>query len=234
MKLHNDKFVKDWEQLRLRAYMPTPKDVPTIGWGHTKGVKMGDEITKAQAVQMFNKDIASAEDTVNRLVKVLMTQNQFDALVSFVHNLGETNFRSSTLLRRLNAGKYEECAAQFGRWIYQKKTVLRGLVRRRAAEAELFLLPRSMPTQSRHLYASSPLRLDETSAKPATETLKGLGKSTEVVLGSTTAVVASVGVLNEQLSVLPEVVKTIIFVGLLAAGAYVVYNRLKARKDGVR
>lgn len=230
MQLHNDKFIKDWEQLRLKAYMPTKNDRPTIGWGHTRGVEMRDVISRGMAEEYFREDIAGAESAVNRLVKVRLTQNQFDALVSFVHNLGETNFASSTLLRRLNESKYDETAAQFGRWIYQKKVVLKGLVRRRASEADLFLSsgdprpPPSTPTE----------RVDETSAKPATEVLKSLHTSVETVAGSVTAIGAAIGLANEQLSVLPEVVKLMLLVGLLGAGAVMVYNRLKARNEGVR
>lgn len=146
MKTKNIELIKESEGLRLKAYMPTKNDRPTIGYGHTKGVKMGMTITKAQAEQYLRDDLAWAENAVNRLVKVKLNQNQFDALVSFVFNLGEANFASSTLLRKLNTGDYEGAANQFPRWNKQRTKsgsleVLDGLTIRRDKERKLFLSP---------------------------------------------------------------------------------------------
>lgn len=140
-QLENENLIKKWESLELKAYLPTPNDVWTIGWGHTKGVKRGMTITRHQAQRFFEEDVQWAEDAVNKLVKVPLNQNQFDALVSFVFNIGETNFRNSTLLRKLNRKDYEGAANEFPRWKHQKGKVLRGLVRRRAEEMEIFLDP---------------------------------------------------------------------------------------------
>jgi len=139
MKIHNLGIIKKSEGLRLEAYLPTPNDVPTIGYGHTKGVKMGQHITINQAEQFLLEDVAWASDAVNRLVKVKLTQNQFDALVSFVFNVGATAFSKSTLLRLLNAGDYKGAADQFLRWNKQAGKVLRGLDTRRKEERALFL-----------------------------------------------------------------------------------------------
>lgn len=141
MKLKKDSLIKKWEELRLVAYMPTPNDRWTIGWGHTEGVYQGMKISKEQAQKLFEEDVAWAEDAVNKLVKVPLNQNQFDALVSFVFNIGEPNFRGSTMLRKLNKGDYDGAADEFPKWKYQKRKVLRGLVRRRAEEMEVFLDP---------------------------------------------------------------------------------------------
>jgi lysozyme len=121
--------------------MPTPNDVPTIGWGHTKGVKMGDSCTIMQADEWLREDCRDAENEVNRCVRAIITQNQFDALVSFVFNIGGPNFRASTLLSKLNSGDYAGAAAQFPRWNKQGGVVLNGLTRRRAQEMALFLKP---------------------------------------------------------------------------------------------
>lgn len=139
MKIHNLDIIKKSEGLRLEAYLPTPNDVPTIGYGHTKGVKMGQRITAKQAEQFLLEDVAWASDAVNRLVKVNLTQNQFDALVSFVFNVGATAFAGSTLLRLLNAGDYKGAADQFLRWNKQAGKVLKGLDTRRKEERALFL-----------------------------------------------------------------------------------------------
>ncbi len=139
MKTVNIECIKEHEGLRLEAYMPTPKDVPTIGYGHTKGVKMGQKITKEQAEQFLREDLDWSEKAVSKLVKVTLKQNQFDALVSLVFNIGETNFSKSSVLRFLNAGNYQKAADSFLLWNKQKGTVLKGLVNRRQKERELFL-----------------------------------------------------------------------------------------------
>lgn len=139
MKTKNLDIIKLHEGLHLDAYLPTPNDVPTIGYGHTKGVKLGQRITVLQANQFLQEDIAWAEDAVNSLVKVRLNQNQFDALVSFVFNIGATAFEKSTLLRLLNSGDYTGAANQFPRWNKQNGKVLNGLTKRRKEEQALFL-----------------------------------------------------------------------------------------------
>lgn len=139
MKTKNVNIIKKHEGLRLEAYLPTPNDVWTIGYGHTHTTKQGMKITEAQAEKLLYRDLAWAEDTVNDLVKVPLTQNQFDALVSFVFNVGAGAFSKSTLLRFLNTGDYTNAAAQFLRWNKQKGRVLNGLTKRRDDERRLFL-----------------------------------------------------------------------------------------------
>jgi GH24 family phage-related lysozyme (muramidase) len=139
MKINNISLIKKHEGLRLEAYLPTPNDVWTIGYGHTHTTKQGMKITEKQAEALLRKDIAWAEKAVNNLVVVPLTQNQFDALVSFVFNVGEGAFSTSTLLRLLNSGDYNGAANQFLRWNKQKGRVLNGLTKRREEERKLFL-----------------------------------------------------------------------------------------------
>jgi lysozyme len=130
-------LIKAHEGLRLDAYL-CPAGVPTIGYGHTYNVKMGDRITEEQAEKFLIGDLIVAETEVNRYGFDL-TQNQFDALVSFVFNVGAGNFRSSTLLKRLKANPNDpDIANQFKRWVYGGGKVLPGLVRRRNEEAKLY------------------------------------------------------------------------------------------------
>lgn len=139
-------LIKRFEQLRLVAYLPTADDVPTIGWGHTAGVKLGDRCTEAQAEIWLLADCRGSEDAVNSLVKVPLTQGQFDALVSFVFNVGPDidadtiaeGLGDSTLLKKLNSGDYAGAANEFPRWNKQNGKVLRGLTLRREAERQLF------------------------------------------------------------------------------------------------
>ena len=142
-------LIKKFEGLKLKAYLPTPNDVPTIGYGHTKTAKMGTKITKKEATALLVQDLAWCENAVGRAVKVPLTQSQYDALCSFTYNLGETNLRSSTLLKVLNKGDYEEAANQLLRWDKQGKKTLLGLTRRREAEKAMFLSEPNVTTQAK-------------------------------------------------------------------------------------
>ena len=130
-------LIKSFEGCRTEAYQDAV-GVWTIGYGHTIDVKEGMTITQHQCDVMLEVDIETYENYVKKQVKVSLTQNQFDALVSWVYNLGPTNLRKSTLLKVLNAGKYEEVPYQMKRWIHADGKILKGLVLRREAEAELF------------------------------------------------------------------------------------------------
>lgn len=130
-------LIKHFEGCRLEAYK-CPAGVWTIGYGHTKGVKEGDAIEQEAAEAFLIEDLEAFEQAVARLVKVPITQQQFDALVSFTFNLGAGNLAASTLLRKLNNYQYAEVPEQMMRWVKAGGQVLDGLVRRRAAEAALF------------------------------------------------------------------------------------------------
>lgn len=129
--------IQRYETLRLKAYLPTPNDVWTIGYGHTRGVAPGLTCVEEQAVAWLFEDCAEAMAAVNEVTAPL-TQNQYDALVSFVFNVGAGAFRASTMRRLLEAKEYALAAGQFQRWNKQKGVVLNGLTKRRAEEAALF------------------------------------------------------------------------------------------------
>ena len=131
-------MIKSYEGLRLTAYFPTPDDVLTIGYGHTKTAKPGMTITMHEADLLLLDDIHWVEAVVNTYVKVTLNQNQYDALCSFVYNIGGTQFKKSTLLRKLNEMDYVGASYQFKRWNKQNGKVLKGLSRRRKVESELF------------------------------------------------------------------------------------------------
>lgn len=131
-------LIKKFEGLRTNAYL-CPAGILTIGYGHTSGVSPGDKITGQQADEYLREDVLVAEITVNTNVTVDMSQGQFDALVSFVFNLGAGNFVKSTLLTKLNDGDYAGAADEFPRWVNAGGKPLAGLVKRRAAERSLFL-----------------------------------------------------------------------------------------------
>jgi len=130
-------LIKRFEGVKLKAYRDSV-GIPTIGYGHTHAVKDGDVITGQQADEFLREDLAVAELAVNTNVRVPISQGQFDAMVSFVFNLGAGNFVKSTLLKKLNAGDYDGASAEFGRWVQAGGKTLPGLVKRRAAEREMF------------------------------------------------------------------------------------------------
>lgn len=136
-------LIKISEGLETSAYPDPGNRVTgepwTIGYGHTRGVRRGDTCTEAQATQWLRQDLHAAEGAVRHLVDVPLMQGQFDALASFVFNVGPAAFGNSTLLRLLNAGDAIGAAEQFKRWNRGASGVLPGLVTRRAAERDLFL-----------------------------------------------------------------------------------------------
>ena len=135
-------LIKEFEGLRLHAYQDSA-GVWTIGWGHTGDVRRGQSITVHQAEALLALDIGIAAAAVNRHVEAPLSQNMFDALVSFTFNLGERRLAESTLLKKLNLRDYAAAAAEFGKWVKAtikgKKVTLPGLVRRRAAERAMFV-----------------------------------------------------------------------------------------------
>jgi lysozyme len=140
MKVSNNgiNLIKRFEGLELKSYKDSV-GILTIGYGHTHAVKAGDVITGEQADAFLREDLQVAELTVNTNVKVKLTQGQFDALVSFVFNLGSGNFVKSTLIKKLNAGDYAGAVDEFSKWVNAGGKKLPGLVKRRAAEREVFL-----------------------------------------------------------------------------------------------
>jgi len=127
------------EGLRLTAYQDSV-GIWTVGYGHTgSDVRRGLTITEEQAVDLLRRDIATAAAAVNKLVTVGLSQNQFDALVDFVFNLGSARLAGSKLLRKVNAGDFAGAAEQFLVWVRAGNQVLPGLVTRRRAERAMFL-----------------------------------------------------------------------------------------------
>ncbi|PHM49960.1 lysozyme [Xenorhabdus miraniensis] len=133
--------LKSYEGLKLKAY-PDPAtgaEPWTIGYGHTKGVKPGQVITAQQAEAFLYQDLLPIYDAIHRLVKVSLTQGQFDALCSFIFNLGIGNFTYSTLLKKLNVGDYQGAAREFLKWDRADGRKIPDLLRRRESEQQTFL-----------------------------------------------------------------------------------------------
>lgn len=139
-------IIKESESLKLKAYI-CPAGKLTIGYGHTKKVTPGMVISSLQAEQLLSEDVTSAEADLNKLLKKQLTQNQYDALVDFVFNLGAQKLATSTLLKLVNADPNNAVIpAEFLKWVYATnpktglKEKLPGLVTRREKEAKLYSL----------------------------------------------------------------------------------------------
>lgn len=131
-------LIKQFEGLRLTSYQDQV-GVWTIGYGHTgQSVHAALTITQDCADEYLHADVSGAVDCVNREVAVDISQNQFDALVDFVFNLGCQALKGSTLLAYLNAGRDADAAGQFQRWDHAGGVEVPGLLARRQAEARLF------------------------------------------------------------------------------------------------
>ena len=144
MKVSNKgiELIKKYEGLILSPYK-CPAGILTIGYGHTSTVKAGMCINKEMAEILLKEDLKTVEKTIKKYVGPALTQNQFDALASFIYNVGSGNFTRSTLLKRLNDEKYNEAADELLRWTKARQPggmkELPGLVKRRKEERKLFL-----------------------------------------------------------------------------------------------
>lgn len=130
-------IVRKFEGCKLTAYL-CPAGIPTIGYGHTHNVKLGDTCTQQQADEWLEDDFFYATSDVKAVVKVPLTDNQLDALASFVFNLGVRKLIQSTLLKKLNAKDYTGAANEFDKWVFAAGKKLNGLIARRAEEKKLF------------------------------------------------------------------------------------------------
>tara|TARA_R100001460_G_scaffold4971_4_gene13992 strand:- start:746 stop:1183 length:438 start_codon:yes stop_codon:yes gene_type:complete len=130
-------LIKHFEGCELEAYK-CAAGVWTIGYGHIKTAEEGMVISQSYADELLEGEIVEYEDYVNTAVTAPLSQDQFDALVSWTFNLGNGNLNASTMLKVLNRGEYEEVPNQMKRWNKAGGKVLEGLIRRREAEANLF------------------------------------------------------------------------------------------------
>ncbi|HEY6044933.1 MAG TPA: lysozyme [Nitrosospira sp.] len=122
------------EDYRPAAYLPTKNDVPTIGFGTTEGVKLGDTITPPKALSLALRDVQKFEGALKQCVTVPLYQHEYDAYISLTYNIGAGAFCVSTLVKKLNAGEYEAACTEIKRWNRQAGKVLPGLTNRREAE----------------------------------------------------------------------------------------------------
>ena len=126
--------IASWEGYRSQAYIPIPGDVPTIGFGTTNNVKMGDTIDPVTALKRKIDDVSKFEGALKQCVKVELHQHEYDAFLSLAYNIGPGAFCQSTLVRRLNQRDYDAACKEILRWTRSGGRVVQGLVNRREAE----------------------------------------------------------------------------------------------------
>jgi len=129
--------IAGFEAYRGTAYMPTPNDKPTLGFGETAGVKMGDKTTPERALIQLQASIDKHADGIRQCIKVPLHQHEFDSMVSLSYNIGTGAFCGSTLVKKLNAGDHAGACEQIKRWDKQAGKVLPGLTKRREAEYQM-------------------------------------------------------------------------------------------------
>lgn len=230
--------------------------VPTIGFGHTRGVKMGMTCTEAQAYAWLDEDLDEAERAVDTLVRVPLNDNQFAALVSFVFNVGVTAFAGSTLLRLLNAGNYAAVPAQLMRWVKDddpkrpgKKITVPGLVNRRTADAALWSAPMLGEATNRPLVLHDPTETGRRPSPPPAPTgvlgtSTGKAQALALTAGSTAGALELVtkddGMLDtlrealpqlEALSYVFEGAKVLFVVGTLVLIGWTLWDRHRKLKE---
>jgi lysozyme len=203
----------------------------TIGYGHTKGVKKNMRITKEEAENLLRDDLRSFEAEVKNMVDVPLSQYQFDALVSFVFNLGAANFKSSTLLKKLNAGDYAAVPAQLMRWnkarVGGKLQPLTGLTRRRTAEAALFTMDAQLPSDDADVPMPQKVTVQDKKPLAKSKTMAGVG-----IAGAATGLNEMAGQLQGLVSY-ADSLKTIFLIIAIGGIALAAYARFKDQKDGV-
>ena len=204
----------------------------TIGWGSCKGVRSGMKITVKEAEQRLLEDIAEHGKAVKRHVNVPLTQYQYDALTSWVFNIGAgANFQSSTLLKKLNKGMYDEVPEQLMRWnkarVEGKLVPLNGLTRRRAAEAALFSSDAALPSDE----GGSEMPQKVSAAAP-----KSLAKSKTIAGAGIAGAATAMNEISGQLQgLLPyaDSLKVLFLVCAIGGIGLAAYARFKDHSDGV-
>lgn len=227
-------LIKEFEGLRLRAYRCSA-NVLTVGFGHTTAagppaVREGMTITAQEAENILRADLRTFEKGVLRVVKVPLSQNQFDVLVSFAFNCGVGALQKSTLLKRVNAGRFRDVPAELMKWTRAGGRELAGLVRRRRAEAALW----------RAVDEAAPVDPDESGAAPELPTpSKSMAKSREgnaaLAAGGAAAITAAgeaashVGTLSDALG--RPALFVLIGVALLCAAIWY-WRRQRLQEEG--
>jgi lysozyme len=203
----------------------------TCGYGATKGVRSGVKWTVKAAEQRLIDDLEEHGKIVKKYVNVPLTQSQYDAITSFVFNLGAGNFKSSTLLKKLNMGDYDAVPEQIMRWnkarVDGQLTPLRGLTRRRAAEAAIFSKDAQLPSDEGGPTMPQKPTAEATKSLAKSKTMAGVG-----LAGAATGLNEVAGQL-QGLVAYADSLKTIFLICAIGGIALAAYARWKDNKEGI-
>lgn len=227
--------LKQLEGFRAKAYIPVPGDVPTVGYGFTQGVQLGDVMTRAEADARLVEELRPYETAVWQGCTNAPNQNQFDAMVLLCFNIGIAGFKRSTVLKAHNRGDHQAAARAFALWNKSGGKVYAGLTRRRAEEAALYLTPvpgdASNPAQGPDL--EMPQRID--AERPMTASTINRAS---VVAGSTAAVATvaetarTVADVKYSAQSLGDWLVPALLVCVVLLCGYVVWERITQRREG--
>lgn len=227
-RLH--KFLKGFEGFRATAYIPVKGDKWTIGYGFTEGVEEGDTMTRAEADARFIEELAKYEYAVERATHKRCTQSQFDALVSLAYNIGIGALQKSTVLKAHNREDFAAAARAFALYNKSGGKVYPGLVKRRAAEAAMYLessgedLPQDMP---------------QTVDSEPRFTQSSIGKGS-IIAGSTATVATvaetlnTVNMVKDTTHSLGDWMVPLLLVVVVIAIGYIAWERIQIRKGGYK
>lgn len=220
------------EGFRGVAYIPVPGDRPTIGYGFTNGVQMGDTMTRAEADARLLRELWPYENAVTTGCTNQPNQNEFDAMVLLCFNIGIAAFLKSTVLRAHNTGNHQAAARAFGLWDKSSGRVYPGLTKRRAEESALYLTP--IPDD-----VSDPVALGmpQTIDPESKMTASPINRASAVAGGS-----AAVGVVAEVARTLSDAKASVqslgdwllpvLLVGVVVLCGFVIWQRVQQRKQG--
>lgn len=225
-------LVKEFEGLRLKAYK-CPAGVWTIGYGHTSSagkptVDAELVITKEQAEDILKRDLTQYEDCVREQVQIGITQGQFDALVDFTYNVGVGAFAKSTLLKRINAGRFDEVPAEFMKWTKGGGKELPGLVRRRRAEVKLW---RGLDTELPVPTSQARFQPDRPKAKSIVQSKEANAAAAAGGLGTIAVVQEVLPLVREGGDLIGSLSPTILILFIIIAAAAAVWYFRKQRLD---
>ena len=234
MKLSKQGLVllKEFEGFRAKAYIPVPGDVPTIGYGFTHGVKMGDVMTRAEADARLIDELRPYEMAVWQACTNKPNQNEFDAMVLLCFNIGTAGFKRSSVLKAHNRGDHQAAARAFGLWNKSGGKVYAGLTKRRAEESALYLTP-TPDDVGGPITPEMPQSID-----PESRMVESPINRAGVVAGGTAAVATvaetarTVADVKYSTQALGDWLVPVLLVVVVALCGYMIWQRVNQRKQG--
>jgi len=225
--------LKDFEGFREYAYIPVKGDVWTIGYGFTKGVGKGDHMTLAEADARLVSELVEYERAVYFACTIAPNQNEFDAMVLLCYNIGIAGFKRSSVLRAHNRGDSQAAARAFSLWNRSGGKVYRGLTRRRAEEAALYLKPLQEVHAIKESVDAMPQTVDSESTMPqSTINRAGIAAGSTATIATVAEVARTVSDTKQSVQSLGDWLLPALLVLVVCLCAYIIYERVNQRKQG--